>query len=177
MAYILSVVGTVLLCTPSLLKGKNMRLILLLVFLSNVCIGSSYLLSGAVNGVVSCAVGAVQSIVNYFFDRKNKPLPIWLIVVYALAFAAVNIAVFSQFADVFSLLACMAFVLCIAQKNGKNFRIWTLANAALWLTYDIVSLSFAPIITHAFQVCVVLFGMLIHDRKRKSVEEQYKKSA
>ncbi len=166
LSYVLSVTGTVLLCTPSLLKGKDMRLILLLVFLSNVSIGCSYLLVGAANGAVSCAVGAVQSIVNYFFDRKNKPLPLWLILVYAASFTVVNIVAFSQFADIFSLLACWAFVLCIAQKNGKNFRIWTLVNAVMWLTYDIVSLSFAPIITHAFQVCVVLFGMLMHDRKR-----------
>ena len=168
LAYVLSIIGTCLLCTTSLLKGKDMRLILMLVFLSNVSIGSSYLLSGAMNGALSCGVGAVQSIVNYFFDRKNKALPWWLITVYALAFAAVNILAFSQIADIFSLLAGFAFVLCVAQKNGKGFRVWTLVNAMLWLTYDLVSMSYAPVITHVCQIAIVLLGMILHDRKGKT---------
>ena len=144
-----------------------MRLILILVFLANVCVSGSYIFSGAAAGAVSCVVGAVQTVINYFFDRKDRPLPIWLMVIYALSFTVVNLFTFSGVADIFPLLACYAFVLCIAQKNGKNFRVWTLTNAVLWLTYDVVSASYAPILVHAVQTAVVLCGMLIHDRKTK----------
>ena len=72
LAFILSTIGTVCICIPPLLKGKNMKLILLLVFSANVTVATSYLLTGAYNGAASCFVGAAQAIINYFFDRKNK---------------------------------------------------------------------------------------------------------
>ena len=73
-AFILSLFGTVCVCVPPLLKGKNMKLILLLVFMSNAAVGVSYILTGAMTGGVSCLIGAAQAIINYFFERKGKIL-------------------------------------------------------------------------------------------------------
>ncbi len=167
LAFILSSLGTVCICIPPLLKGKDMRLILLLVFLTNALIAASYFLTGAINGAVSCCVGAAQTIINYFFERKGKPIPRWLIAVYAAAFILVNILVFSHISDIIAILAALVFIMGICQKNGKQYRIWTLVNAALWMLYDGINLSFGPLTTHAIQLSIILFGIFIHDRKRE----------
>ena len=65
-AFILSSIGTVFVCIPPLLKGKNMKLTLLLMFWTNVLIAISYILTGAFNGAASCCVGAVQTFINFF---------------------------------------------------------------------------------------------------------------
>ena len=166
LAYVFSIAGTVCACAPSLLKGKNMKLILLLVFLANTFIALSYVLTGAFSGAVSCGVGALQTIINYFYERKNKPIPVWLIGVYALAFTVVNLLAFSRITDILALLACLTFVMCIGQKNGRKYRIWTVANSGLWALYDLTSLSFGPLFTHLLQLAIALFGMVIHDRKK-----------
>ena len=166
-AVILSVIGTICICASSLMKGKDMRIILVFVFLANVFVGSSYVLTGATNGMVSCGLGAVTSIINYCFERKNKALPMWLVIVYAVAFVTVNLFTFTSIASIFALLACLAFVMGVVQKSGKQYRIWTLTNAIFWLIYDITSLSYGPIITHVFQSSVAVFGMVVHDRKKK----------
>ena len=62
LAFILSTMGTVCICVPPLLKGKNMKLILLLVFSANMLVATSYLLTGAYNGAASCFVGGAQAI-------------------------------------------------------------------------------------------------------------------
>lgn len=171
LAVVLSAIGTICICIPPLLKGKNMKLILLLVFLTNVMLAISYILTGAANGAASCCVGAVQTIINYFFERKGKPIPKWLIAIYGAAFTLVNLLVFTKAADVLALLATLAFILAICQKNGKQYRLWTLMNTALWLAYDLITLSFGPFSTHVIQITTILVGMVLHDRKKKKSPE------
>ena len=52
MAFVLSTFGTICICIPPLLKGKNMKLTLMLVFLANAFVAASYLLTGATAGTL-----------------------------------------------------------------------------------------------------------------------------
>ena len=170
-AFILSLFGTVCVCIPPLLKGKNMKLILLLVFLSSTAVGTSYILTGALNGGVSCLIGAAQAIINYFFERKAKATPVWLIIVYAITFTAANLAVFSDTVDILSITACLVYIGAICQKSGAKYRLWIFVNTGLWVAYDIISTSYGPLITHATLLAITVFGMIVHDiipHKRKA---------
>ena len=167
LAFVLSTIGTICICVPPLLKGKNMKLILLLVFSTNVLIAISYFLTGAFNGGATCCIGAAQTIINYFLERKNKPIPAWLIAIYAGAFIVANLLVFAQLVDLIALIAALTFIFGISQKNGKRFRLWTLANSALWMLYDILTRSYGPLSTHTILLVTTLTGMLVHDRKQK----------
>lgn len=168
LAFILSTLGTVCICVSSLLKGKNMTLILLLVFLANALVATSYFLTGANGGAAICCVGAIQTIINFNFERKNKPLPTWLIAVYAAMFIVANLLVFSNIYDIIALVAALLFVMGISSKSGKQYRLWSLANVALWIGYDLLTLSFGPLVTHGTQLATTVFGILMHDRKGRA---------
>jgi len=170
LAFILSILGTVCTCVPALLKGKNMTLILLLVFLSNALVAASYFLTGATSGAAICCVGALQSIINFIFERKNKALPVWLIVVYGAMFVVIDLLVYTQIFDIITLVAALMFVMGISAKSGKRFRMWTLLNVLLWITYDLFTRSYGPLMTHGIQLATVLFGILVHDRKEQTTE-------
>ena len=72
LAFVLSTLGTVCICIPPILKGKNMKLILFLVCCGNAFVGVAFLLEGkGLNGAASCFVGAVVTIINYFFEAKE----------------------------------------------------------------------------------------------------------
>lgn len=167
LAFVLSSLGTVCICIPPLLKGKNMKMILLLVFSANVLVAASYLLTGAYNGAASCFVGGAQAIINYFFDSKNKKLPVWLVVIYALSFIVVNLLVFKHIFDLIAMIASLTFIMCIGQKTGTKYRIWTFINTALWMIYDLINLSFGPLVTHGIQISTVISGIFIHDIRNK----------
>lgn len=167
LAFILSTLGTVCVCVSALLKGKNMTLILLLVFLSNALVAASYFLTGATGGAAICCVGAVQTVISFIFERKNKPLPKWLVAVYAAMFVAANLLVFSNVFDVIALVAALMFVMEISAKSGKQYRLWSLANATLWLLYDLLTLSFGPLVAHVTHFTTTLCGIVIHDIKKK----------
>ena len=170
LAFILSTMGTVCICVPPLLKGKSMKLILLLVFSANMLVATSYLLTGAYNGAASCFVGGAQAIINYFFDRKNKKLPVWLITIYALAFIGVNLLVFGHIFDLVAMVASLTFIMCVGQKTGRKYRVWTFINTVLWMTYDVLKASYGPLVTHGILLCTVISGFIMHDIRKKSEE-------
>ena len=166
LAFILSTLGTVCICIPPILKGKNMKLILLFVFSANLLVALSYLCTGGFNGAASCFVGAATSIINYFYDKNEKELPKWLVGVYAAAFIAVNLLVFKSVFDLVAMVASLTFIGCIGQKNGAKYRLWTLANVILWIAYDLICASYGPLSTHVIQLGFVVTGIFIHDIKK-----------
>lgn len=168
-----------------LLKGKSMKVILILAFLSNAFVAIGYLLQGqGINGAASCLTGAVFSIINFLFDSKNKEVPRPLVAFYGLAFIGVNIAVnFKNMVNfeggfslvpiqivlcVLAILGCLAFVMCIGQKNGAKYRFWNIMNMLMWCTYDVISGNFVVLITHLIQMGFAVVGMIIHDRKKSN---------
>ena len=167
-SFCLSILGLIVLISASLIKGEKMKATLLLVFSGNFLVALSYVFAlDGINGAVSSFIGATQAIVNYFFNAKNKPIPIWLIVVYALSFVAVNVAVLTSAVGILAIMATLCFVGCVLSKSGKGYRIWQATNCALWIIYDILTKSYAPLVTHAVLCTFTVIGILINDLKKK----------
>ena len=170
LSYILSIAGLICIIAASLVKGKNMKTILFLVFMANVLVATGYLVGGSgINGAISCYIGSAQTIINYFFECKGKPIPKWLVAIYCLAFVVVNIVIGGiNLLCLLAIIASLTFVMCIGQKSGAKYRFWTIVNMLLWCSYDVASKSFGTLIgTHIPQLAFTVVGMVIHDRKKK----------
>lgn len=170
LSFVLSMLGLGSMLGASLIKGKRMNYILGLVLIGNLLIGISYHIDGGINGAVSCYLGAGITLVNYFFEIKNKPIPRVLSIVYMLAFAGLNLVVGIKsgisYLTFIVITASVIFVLCIGQKNGAKYRFWTLVNVGLWLVHDILAKTYGPLTSHAVQFLITLTGTIIHDRKK-----------
>lgn len=171
LAFVLSTLGLISVTSASLIKGKRMKLILLLVFGGNVLYATSYVVNGSgVNGAASCYLGGALAIVSYFFDAKDRKAPKWLPPVYAALFVAVNVVFGTDvLLTVIAILATMCFVMSIGQPNGAKYRFWTTANLVLWVTYDIVSGTYSTLYAHIIQLTCTILGMVIYDRKKTNV--------
>ncbi|MBE6689387.1 MAG: YgjV family protein [Ruminococcaceae bacterium] len=166
-SYILSIIALAVMLASSLIKGKNMKIILILVFLGNALLSTSYLISGSLNGALTGYIASLFTIINYFFESKEKKLPMWLIVAYAATFVIINIVILSELVDLIVIATSMLFVLSIVQKNGKNYRLCSLFNLLFLVIYDLLKPSYAPLLTHAVQLAVNVAGMIIYDTKKK----------
>ena len=169
LAFILNIIGLAFCIFSSLIKGEKITKILILVLIGNMLVALGYICDGSgINGAASGILACVQIFINFLFQRKNKPIPIWLIGIYALSFIVVNLIVSGiSFPTVLSILACMAFIMTILQKNGKNYRICGIINTVIWIVYDLVTASYPALITHGTILAVTVVGVLIHDLKRK----------
>ena len=163
----LSIGGLLAMILASTVKTKSMGLILAFVFLGNFLVATSYLLDGNNNGAACCYIGAAQALINFFFEKNKKPIPMWLVGIYAIAIVAINVTVMAELLDLLAIIASLTFIMCIGQKNGKTYRIWTFINTALWLSYDLLQphTAYGPALTHTIQLCIVISGIAIHDVK------------
>ncbi len=170
LSYILSTLGLISMICASALKGERMKTILFLVFSGSILVGASYHIGGnGINGAAACYLGALQTIINYFFESKNKPLPKWLISIYAATTIALNLWVaggLSMFSGI-AIIASLSFIMAIIQKTGSGYRFWTIINMILWCTYDIGTHSYSVLITHVPQLITASVSALFHDRKGK----------
>lgn len=169
LAYTLSALAAVCLIFASLIKGEKMNKILMLVFLANVLAATGYIIEGSgINGAISCYIGGAQTIINYFYESKDKPIPKWLIGIYALAFISFNLYFGTNPGHTaLVIIASLTFIMSIGQKNGARFRFWTLTNMILWCTYDVWSGAYNGLLTHIPILVFTVVGMIIHDVKHK----------
>ena len=169
---IISTLGLVAFIIAALLKGDEIKKNLFFVFTGSILVGSSYLFTSlGLNGAVSSYIGAAQAIINYFFSVKKKPIPVWLIVVYAAMFLGMNLAVLNSPIGILALLASFCFVGCVSAKNGKVYRIWQMINSLLWISYDLLSHSYGPLSTHSILLLFTLVGVFINDYKKAKNKE------
>lgn len=170
-AYVLSLVGMATILSASLIKGNNMKLILALVCCGNVLIGVSYLFEGqGINGAAASFFGSIISVVNFFFDAKNKLIPKWLIGIYLILGVVLNLWVAGgvSLPSVIIIATFVAFLMSIIQNTGAKYRIWTIVNLVLWCFYDGVTASYSVLITHGVQLGITLIGILLYDRKKRA---------
>ena len=63
--------GLIAMILASLVGGNKMKRILVLAFCGNLFVGLSYVFDGTgINGAASCFLGAVQTIISYFYQSK-----------------------------------------------------------------------------------------------------------
>ena len=164
MAFILSSIATVLgLIEPF---NKKMKTILIFNFIGNLLVGVSYLLNKSFSGAAICAVACTQVFINYNFDAKQKKVPLWLIIIYGVAFLGVNLLAFAHWYDILSLLAAMVFVISVAQSDAKYYRILYMTNSFLWIGYDLLAKAYGPLSTHIILFIATTVSIIIRDKKR-----------
>ncbi|MBE7039740.1 MAG: YgjV family protein [Ruminococcaceae bacterium] len=169
--FVFSFLGLLSMILASLTKGEKMKLILFFVFCGNILVAMSYLLDGrGLNGAAACFLGAVQTLINYFFDSKGKILPKWLLILYAIAIIVLNVWVTKGVTTLSALviIASLTFIMCIGQPNGARYRFWTIVNMVLWCSYDLIAPAYPSLITHIPLLIFTVVGMVIHDRKCKT---------
>jgi len=165
---ILSFLGLAAFVTAAVIKGEEIKKNLFFVFSGSMFVGVSYLFTSAgINGLVSSFIGGLQAIINYFFNSNNKKIPKWLILAYVLMFLTLNLAVINSPIGLLAVFASLCFVGSISAKNGKGYRLWQIANSSLWISYDILSHSYGPLVTHSVLFGFTVVGMLINDYKIK----------
>jgi hypothetical protein len=168
LAYVLSLSGLVSMILASLVKGEKMKTTLFLVFCGNVLVGTSYLFDGSgINGAAALYLGAVQTLINYFYESKQKPIPKWLIACHAIAIIILNIVVAGKVTalGILVIVASLTFIFCIGQKNGAGYRFWTIVNMLLWCLYDVLAGTYSALLTHGVLLVFTVVGMIMHDRK------------
>lgn len=164
-SYILSFVATVLgLIEPF---NKKMKTVLIFNLLGNILVGVSYFLDAGYSGGFICAVAVVELIINYTFTSRDKKIPVWIIVLNACLFIAVNLITFKYWYDLLALLASLLFVLSIVQASAKFYRVLYILNSLVWIAYDVLAKVYGNLFTHGVLFIAILIAIIVRDVKKE----------
>ena len=127
LSYIMSIIALALYCGSYFFSSKKKYLILQLN--GNLFLSLSYLFMGAYFTMVSAAVGIVRGIVCYTYEKKDKRVPVYMIVllcaVTVLSYVIINYVILSGNAspwDVLYMFACCMYAITFAVRNIKLMR-------------------------------------------------------
>ncbi len=164
-SYALSLLATVLgIIEPF---NKNMRMVLAFSCVGNFAVAISYLLVGSISGAIICFIGGAITFINFFFAKRGKDVPLWLVIIYAVVFAGASLPSFAYWYDAVSLVAAIVFVLSVAQPDPKYYRIFFILNSGLWIAYDFFAKAYGNLFTHVTLFVAIFVSIIIRDGIKK----------
>lgn len=149
------------------MQMKKKQQILIMFILANLFSTINFVLLQSYSGAIICFVAIIQTMINYFFDKKKKKLPKWLISSYIIAFILCGLITYQTYLDILPILCSILYTTTIIQTREKNIRRITLINAILWLVYDFAAMAYTAGISDMVILISTLVGMYRFDFKKE----------
>ena len=115
-------------------KKKNITLICFAI--GNICVAASLGLLGAYSGLIIQIVFVIQTIINYFYEKKSDKYPLWLILLYVIVPSIILAFNFQSMWDICPLIGGIMYQLALVSKNF-TLRALNLVSALVWIPYDL----------------------------------------
>lgn len=114
---------------------KDKRKILLFFIFGNFCVATSLGLLGAKVGMFVQIIFVIETIINYFWERKFEKYPVWLILLYVIIPCTVLTITFETMWDFLPIMASILFPLALLSKSLK-LRLLNLLSVVVWIPYN-----------------------------------------
>ena len=147
--------------------SKNMKTVLVINAIINALVGINYLLTQSYSGAIICGVAIFCLMINYTFTSRDKDIPKWVVGMHAALFLAANLTTFAHVYDILAIIASLLFVLSMAQKSTKYYRLIYISNSLVWIPYDLLAKSYGNLFTHVILAIAILISIYVRDRESK----------
>ncbi len=115
-------------------KKKNITLIYFAI--GNIFVAASLGLLGAYSGLIIQIIFVIQTIINYFYEKKSNKYPLWLILLYVIVPSIILAFNFQSMWDICPLIGGIMYQLALVSQNF-TLRALNLVSALVWIPYDL----------------------------------------
>ena len=151
---------------------KKMTYVMIAQLFANGLLGITYMLLGNWSGVWIFVTGTIQSLTVFFFQRKGKTPPIYLLPVFCAAYIACSVLTWTGIPSLLPMIGALLFAFALQQKNPTGYRFLSIANCAVWIGADFVSRAYTSILTHGIVLVSAIVGAVRERRNRKKEKEK-----
>ncbi len=145
---------------------KDMKKILFCILIASITTAINYFVSDSSGGFATYIIATAVALTGGIFAIKEKSVPMFVIVLYCLAYITTNIIAYEAWFTLFAILGAITGVICNTRENGMSYRIWILANSVLWCCYDIFADATGPLVQHLIFTGVFTVGLAMDICKR-----------
>ena len=118
------------------INARDKRKILLFFIFGNAFVATSLGLLDARVGMLVQIIFVIETIINYFWERKYDKYPLWLIVLYVIIPCTVLAVTFQSVWDFLPIIASILFPLALLSQN-LCLRILNLFSVVVWIPYNL----------------------------------------
>lgn len=137
-------------------KKKNFLIIQLI---TNIFYGIQYLILKAYSGFLSSAILLIKNTLFYNFEKRNKKISIWILLVFEIAFITAGILTYN---GIYSLIPIFIHSVYTFGTWVKDLRItYTIGigSAILWIIYGFVVKAHISIIASIIELIASILGL------------------
>ena len=146
---------------------KQKKHILIAFIFVNLFAAMGYILLKAYTGLVTTSIAVVQTTIQYIYDKKQKEVPKYFVIIYLISSIIGGFFTFKTFIDILPILSFVMYTLSILPKKESTVRKFTLLKLLLWIPYDAYKLAIASMIGRIITVVSTIIGMVRLDRNKK----------
>lgn len=143
-----------------MMQCKNMKLILAGHIAANFLTALTYLLLGGFSGASICILAVAQSIVMFFYNRKEKKPHLPVVIGFIILYACCSALNYTSPFDIISAAAAVCFCMSVTTSTAAASRRWYVFNPLCWMIYDLFTLAYGNFIMHLI-VFISTFSAMI----------------
>ncbi len=150
------------------MQCKTRKKILLFFLLANAVGATGLLLLGAYAGALIQFVFGIQTLINYIYALKGKPITWKLICFYLCLSVIASIITFKSLIDIIPLCSAILHTITIIQMQEKRIRLINLGSLVLWIPYYIIFMAYANLFTCLCIIVSNVISIIRYDVKNKN---------
>ena len=141
---------------------KNIMIMLLLLNLSSAL---NFLFLNSISGSLVCFFAVFETFINYLFDKKNKQVPIYVIIFYVVVNLILGISSYNSVIDIIPIVCALLYCATVCTKKESNIRKEMFGNQTLWLIYDIIVKAYMFSISNVLTLISIIISFYRFDYK------------
>lgn len=175
---IAQVVGILAMTTYAIVPQQKTRgRSLALQLLSSILYALQYLFLGALSAVASNIIGAIKNYVFYLYVKKNKDIPVTILIIYIVILLISGIFTYTNILSIFPIVMSIICAYGAWQSNLKIYRIISVINAASYMIYNYSVSAYIGVIGNVIQfisaiIAIVRLDIIKKEEKEQQVEKQ-----
>ena len=152
------------------MQMKRRRNIIFMLLCLSLFAALNFIFLGQFAGSYVSLFAILETAINYLFEKKQKPVPVYIVVFYIIANIILGLLSFNSLLDIIPIIAAIVFCLAILNKKESGIRKFMLLNQILWLFYDFSSGAYSLCISNILAIVSTVIALYRFDGRKKKAK-------
>lgn len=149
----------------SSMQFKKRKQILIALLFLNLFSALNFVFLGTWSSTYISFFAVAEMIINYLFERKNKPVPKLLVALYIVINILLGMLTFTGPLDIVPIICAIIFCITILLKDEQQIRFAMLINQCFWLVYDLSVGAYMFAVSNVLTIISISIAIIRYSKK------------
>lgn len=135
--------------------------------IANVFYALSFIFSSALVAGINTLISIVRIIILYYYEKKQKTSPIYLIFIFIICYLTIGIIFFKDYYDIIVIITPILFTIAMSMKNMQAIRYMSLLPNALLIVYAVVNQVYTSALLDLLELIAIIIAIIKFYKKEK----------